>query len=434
MWTASHRQFRSGNLYTLNQMIELTNVAVLLVGTNNRVIDFNQEGKQLLNKSVSQPKEKYFHEIVDLYSGELDLSGDAENSTQHITLICDGKPRTFKANISPIKNWRGQTTNKILVLSDITEYELRSQETSALLDISTAVSSSLNFQDVLLIMTERLLTLTNFNLCEIYEWDEERDQLFLLIEHGHAFWPENGSDIYSLDEWPKEQAVLQSGVPSLETYDEDDPEGEGYANSWLIPIKANDQVIGLMEVAYVTEISSNPDDILSICHSLLSEASMWFKSFENLVEEKVLELAEQVVKHTHANDCAISKWNRSDNTVETVASVTHSSWERFQGLKYTADIWPSATKALHDGQWSVIRRDDQEINPAELEDLYEWNAQISVVMPISIKGQVLGLVEICKLSMMVLSQMRRCNFGNTPPIRLPSLLKTLVYSTKPNAH
>jgi len=397
MWTASHRQFHTINLYTLNQLIELTNMAVFLVGNNNRVMDLNQEGKQLLKKSVSQPKEKYFHEIVDMNSGELDLSGDAENSTQHIALICDGKPRTYKSNISPVKNWRGQTTCKILMLSDITDFEVRSQETSALLDISTAVSSSLNFQDVLLIMTERLLTLTDFHLCEIYEWDEESNQLFMLIEHGQAFWPKDGSDIYSLDEWPVEKAVLQNGEPHFGSYDPEDLDAEGYSNSWLIPIKTNHQVIGFMEVSYVRKISQDPGEILSICQTSLSEASSWFTSFENLPEKKIIGLVEQVIKKTMANECAISKWNHSDNTVETVASVTHSSWERFQGLKYPDDIWPSATKALQEGQWSVIRRDDQDIIPAELEDLYEWNAQISVVMPISIKGQALGLVEIYKI-------------------------------------
>jgi len=397
IWTASRRQSASLSKYSLDSVFESLNTAIFLLGANDKVEDLNRSGQQLVKKSVSHPQEKYLHEIVDFDAGELDLSNTSNDSAQKISLIIDGDIRTYQTNLSLKQNWLGQISGKILALSDITEQERYLQETSALLEISTAVSSSLNFQEVLLIMVERLLKLSNFNLCEVYEWDEESNKLFLLIEHGRAFWPEDGSDVYSLDEWPIEKAVLQNGEPYFGTYDSEDVDSEGYSNSWIIPIRANHQPIGYMEVSYVREISQNPGDILSICETLLSEAAPLFMSFDNLPGERVLELAEQVLTKTQANECAISKWNRSENTVETVASVSHSSWERFQGLKYDADIWPSATKALQKSQWSVISREDTGIIPAELEDLYEWNSQITVVMPISIKGRTLGLVEIYKI-------------------------------------
>lgn len=130
---------------------------------------------------------------------------------------------------------------------------------------------------------------------------------------------------------------------------------------------------------------------------MLAGATPWLKSFDDLPGDRLIELIEQIVKITHADDCSISKWNHADNTVEIVASITYATWERHQGPSYDAEEWPITANALKDGQWTVMRRDDPDITPNELDDLNVFNAQMAVVMPISIKGRALGIVELIKL-------------------------------------
>lgn len=266
IWIAFRRPFRGLRLNNLDSVFESMNAAIFLLDKNNQVVDTNRMGEKLLNNSISQSLEILFRELADSYLDEYSRSLDAANRVNQTTLNIDGKIRTFQVHFSPIKNWRGEITKKIISLRDISEEERYWQETSALLDISTAVSSSLNIQEVLLIIAERLLELTHFNICEIYEWDGEMNKFFLLIEHGSSFWTENGSDKYVLDDdWPIERDVLHSGEPFFSTYEMDDPDAERYSSTIFVPILANGQSFGLIEVSFVKRLGEEHVDIMTNC-------------------------------------------------------------------------------------------------------------------------------------------------------------------------
>ena len=399
--SASRRQLSSLSLYSLDTVFESLNTAIFLIGGNDRVLDLNRAGEQLVKNTVTKPQEKYLSEILDFYSGELDLSSDSEDSAQDISLNCNGVIRSFQADISPIKNWLGQTTSKVLVLSDITEHERYLQETSALLDISTAVSSSLDIQEVLLLMAERLLKMTRFNMCEIYEWDAESDQFSLLIEHGRSFWAKNQGEKYSLDEFPTSKKVLLTGEPELINSTMDDPDAallrdEGYASSLIMPIRDNDQVVGLIEISHSEALDSDYAAIEAVSQKLLSEFD-WLRLSDEFQGDKLVEQLERFAKKIKASDCSISRWNRAENCIEFIASYTYAVWTRHQGPKYPLDDWGSAVSALQEGQWSIVRRDDPDISPVDLDDLRTWNSQLLVVIPISVRNQVMGIVELYKI-------------------------------------
>jgi len=398
---ASRRQLGTINLYTLDTVFESLNTAVFLLGNNDRVLDLNRAGEQLVKNTVTQPREKYLREIVDIAAGELDLSSDSENSAQQISLNCNGVIRTFQVNISPIKNWLGQTTSKILVCSDITEHEKFLQETSALLDTSIAVSSSLKIQEVLLLMAETLLKLTHFNLCEIYEWDEEEDQLILLIEHGRSFWPDNLGEKYLVDDYPTSKKVLLTGESELINSTMDDPNAailrdEGYASSLFMPIRDNDQVVGLMEISHAEVVDSDYAAIEAESQNLLSESD-WLRLSDEFQGDKLVEQLERLAKKTQASDCSISRWNHVDNSIEFIASYTSATWTRYEGPKYDTDGWASALKSLGEGQVRIVRKDDPDISPVDQEDMHTSNSQVLVVIPISVKDRIIGVVKLYKI-------------------------------------
>ena len=154
IWSASRRQLGGITLHSLDRVFESLNTAVFLLDNNDRVLDLNRAGEQLVKIAPTQPKEKKLGEIFDLAAGDLDLSTDAENISQHISLNCNGVSRTFQANISLIKNWLGQVTNKVLVLSDITEharlYERAQEEIDERMKAEQAIKESLQEKEILL--------------------------------------------------------------------------------------------------------------------------------------------------------------------------------------------------------------------------------------------------------------------------------------------
>ena len=403
IWSASRRRLSGITLHSLDRVFESLNTAVFLLGSHDRVLDLNRAGEQLVKTTVTQPQEKYFAELVDLYSGELDLSGDLDSKTQNISLYTQGNIRTYQANLSPVKNWLGQISGKLLVLSDITEQDKYLQETSALLDISTAVSSSLNIHEVLLTMAVRLLKLTHFNMCEIYEWDEESNQFILLIEHGRSFWKEDQGETYSLDEFPTYKKVLFSGEPVLINSTMDDPNAdilreEGYYSSNILPIRnTDDQVVGLLEISHSEKVEHSPYDSVWGNLQNFSQPEYWLQPLNDFTGYKLVNDLEQLAKSTQASDCSISKWNRADNSIDFIASYTYATWERHQGLRYGLDEWASATSSVEEGQMIIVRKDDPHISKVDQKDLRTWNSEMLVVFPILVKKRIMGIVELYKI-------------------------------------
>ncbi len=154
IWSASRRQLRSLSLYSIDTVFESLNTAIFLIGANDSVLDLNRAGEQLVKNSVIQPHEKYLSEIVEIYSGELDLSSDAEDCAQIISFLSNGEVRTFQANLSQNRNWLGKVTSKVLVLSDITEhvrlYEQAQAEIGERMKAEQIIKESLQEKEILL--------------------------------------------------------------------------------------------------------------------------------------------------------------------------------------------------------------------------------------------------------------------------------------------
>jgi PAS domain S-box-containing protein len=374
--------------------------AVIVLDAQNAIIDLNESAQKLIGHSS---KESFGKHVKQVFPSEFNLLPEVIEINKEVVLHHESQQRTYDMRISPLTDWRGNLVSRVMVLRDITEHKKYLQETSALLDISTAVSSSLNIQEVLLIMAERLLKLTHFNMCEIYEWDEKNNQLFLLIEHGHSFWLENQGQKFPLDQYPTTKRVLISDEPEIIHSSMNDPDAvslrnEGYSSSIILPLRDNDQVTGVMEVSHTVEIGGDHSALVSDCQKFISEASPWLQSLDDLPSEDNFKQLERFVNHIGASDCSISRWDRADNSIEFVLSYSNATWGRHQGPKYNPDEWDSAFRALREGKLSIVRSDDPDISPVDQDDLNVWKSQVLVVIPISVKNKNIGIVELYKIA------------------------------------
>lgn len=128
----------------------------------------------------------------------------------------------------------------------------------ALLAVSHKLSSSLDLSEVLRAFTDQAIDLTGATAAEISFWDQERDQLVMLVEYleGANEITEEGGQTYRLADYPATKQVLETQEPiqiSVSNPD-DDPaergllESRGQSALLMLPLVAGGETIGMMEV------------------------------------------------------------------------------------------------------------------------------------------------------------------------------------------
>src|SRR5919206_1374523 len=84
----------------------------------------------------------------------------------------------------------------------------------ALLELSRALSSSLDLTDVLTVLLDRVARLTGATGTAVSRWDRDRDVLVTLVHHSHgSSLIEDDSIEYALADFPSSAEVLHSQRP-----------------------------------------------------------------------------------------------------------------------------------------------------------------------------------------------------------------------------
>ncbi len=163
----------------------------------------------------------------------------------------------------------------------------RLQEQVALLNISASVSSTLQLEVVVQRVAQSMVEAINAAACSISTWDQEAHTVTLLAEHtvrgaGSEGWGgEIGKEV-SLEDYPATAQVLQTGEPLLVNVS--DPAagaaerallGDYEARSLLmLPLRARDQVIGLVELYVEEEEREYSRQEIAFCEALANQAGL----------------------------------------------------------------------------------------------------------------------------------------------------------------
>jgi diguanylate cyclase (GGDEF)-like protein len=140
----------------------------------------------------------------------------------------------------------------------------------ALLELSRALSSSLDLSDVLTVLLDRVSRLTGATGTAVSRWDRERDVLVTLAHHSHA-----GNSLaeevheYPVSEFPSTGLVLRTQRPLQVRLSNprDDPLERaliarlGFKSLLMLPLVARGETIGLMEIADVNDRAFTPQDV-----------------------------------------------------------------------------------------------------------------------------------------------------------------------------
>jgi diguanylate cyclase (GGDEF)-like protein len=128
----------------------------------------------------------------------------------------------------------------------------------ALLDLSSALSSSLDLEDVLHTFKDHAAQLTGATASEVSFWDRERNGVVMLLEHlsGTAEVTRDGGTLYSLEDYPATRHVLETQMPmqvSVSNLDDDESEralleSRKLRSLLMLPLVSRGETIGLLEL------------------------------------------------------------------------------------------------------------------------------------------------------------------------------------------
>ena len=153
-------------------------------------------------------------------------------------------------------------------------------ELRQLLDMSSALSRSLNPMDVAVLMAEHLARAVGAEQAYISDWDRPNDRLRTL----GCFPAELRSsteDFYALAGYPETRRVLSEGAitvmdaedPSADTAEAAMLRADGVRGLIMLPLIANGEVIGLVELTSCSRPTSDPGQI-TLARTMAHEAAM----------------------------------------------------------------------------------------------------------------------------------------------------------------
>jgi diguanylate cyclase (GGDEF)-like protein len=153
-------------------------------------------------------------------------------------------------------------------------------ELRQLLDMSSALSRSLDPRQVADLMAEHLARAVGADQAQISDWDRTNDRLRTLgcfpVSTRSAM-----DDYYPLPDYPVTRRVLESGQIELVDTDSQDADAaevrilrqDGMRGLVMLPLVVNDQVIGLVELTSKGRPSSDPGRI-TLARTMAHEAAM----------------------------------------------------------------------------------------------------------------------------------------------------------------
>jgi diguanylate cyclase (GGDEF)-like protein len=153
-------------------------------------------------------------------------------------------------------------------------------ELRQLLDMSSALSRSLDPKDVALLMAEHLARAVGAEQAQISDWDRPNDRLRTLGTFPADLRPDI-ADYYPLAGYPETRRVLTEGA--ITVVDAEDPEAdsaeaailraEGMRGLLMLPLIANGEVIGLVELTSCSPATNDPGQI-TLARTMAHEAAM----------------------------------------------------------------------------------------------------------------------------------------------------------------
>ncbi len=177
----------------------------------------------------------------------------------------------------------------------------RTTELSILLEAATAVSSTLDLEEVLTLIAERVVKAVDAAGCCISRLDRATDSLvtWIMWWRKGAGSGETGPLSYALADLPTTRAVLETrrpatvlvGNPTADSAEVVLLRMMGCTSLLMLPLAAGEQIIGLLELYETGDERCFSDDEIRLCQALADQAAVVIRNAQlyNMAQQEVIE-------------------------------------------------------------------------------------------------------------------------------------------------
>ncbi|MBI1258613.1 MAG: GAF domain-containing protein [Chloroflexi bacterium] len=296
----------------------------------------------------------------------------------------------------------------------------RQHELKALIDASQSINASLSFDLTLPAICEQLMRVLNVGHAEIYTWDDQSQQLFLLARCQQAFWKVGHEPLIRLADRPAARMALDNGRPvfiQTEQFNQRDIRGEqirlkqlGASAVLALPIFGGDQMIACLMAYYLKAPETAPahETTLRVERSIL-EGLAGFSGendhgrFVNLLAEVKILLG--------ADWLEMAEVSQEKNALKLQFMVGGGVWMDDERPAVDLSAYPDVLDALQRQQPLNHYASEENLQSGIRAFLNATYSRSVLLLPLIGHGQTLGLVLFADIQHMSAFSAREINLG-----------------------
>lgn len=315
----------------------------------------------------------------------------------------------------------------------------RAEESTALLDIAQAVTSTLSLTQILKQIAIRTAQSCQANRCNIFLLDSTGERLEPLMSQfadGHpdrALWHRwRTTTADRLDTVPLFRQVLHQRRPVVL---EDVTPADMLPHKWTepfgikkvlaVPLASRDRALGVMMLDHEDPARGFSQEQIDLAVTIAGQVAVSIENarlFEDTaarsrelatlfeasqamsaslaLDEVAHIVAAQLIRTLNVEECSIGLREKNGDRLVTISDVywdpeqgwTHFSEEEWR--TFMLDEYPATTKVMSTHQPLVVQADDPEADPAELAYMKRFNTQTLLMVPLVVRDEAIGLLEL----------------------------------------
>ena len=276
----------------------------------------------------------------------------------------------------------------------------RVTELSSLLDASAAVTSTLDFGDILERIAHQLSLVLHVERVLVLDWQRATNQLKTLAEVVNAYWSPGSGPLIRFDDLPMLRAVFESGnALRIARQDTGGKLVSGLHLAAAFPIRLNSRSVGV--IALYRENRDHPlapvrveavADVVTrwqtvIEQSLPNAANWWARA--NLTD-----LCQRVLQASGFRWCNVLYQDQDTGAFRVLREIGRALWAERSEPVWDAGQYPSLKWALDHGEVLTFACGELDHDPGEKTYLQQVGGNTCLAAPLMIRGESRGLVKL----------------------------------------
>lgn len=309
--------------------------------------------------------------------------------------------------------------------------QLRTQRLSLLNRVSLSLAQSLDTENILEVALREIAMSLGIERARAYLFERDANAARLVVEYPRGDFPPNSvidiQDNTGLRQvWRKPEPVIIPNVALAHGLDDElhnDLLERGTTAYVLLPMAVGGQSSGAFEMELFNGSHEFEDEKLDLALIIANQAAIAVLNAnlleQTLVRTRELETMLEAAQATSAtldlqdvfssvvrlilqaldmDDCAIMMYDNVEEVLVVELDVNRNGDEYRitpRGTRYDLFQYPSKTRALREGNIIAIRRDDPSVTDRkELEELRQSGDHARMLVPLVVRDQSIGLLQI----------------------------------------